>query len=187
MDFEKHSHKHALELIRNNQSYFYAQEFLNDLATIGESEIEERQEDVLKRRKTKSCSYALADVLESKIKHSGWVKSRVFCSEKRYKLFFKNNISLNMFWGHTGSVVEKIMSHVLAHEPHDLDKTNKSDLGIILSITRKSKEIGGFDSGSVVYDDYLNHLEILKNKVKMPILVIGLDLSSSFSLSQNKS
>ena len=174
-----------MDIIQNNKNYFFAKEILGILESLKEGDVQDYQDNILKKRRTKSCGAALNGVLKSELESSGWKKLPVFYSKDGYSLFCKNNISMNMFWGHTGSGVEKIMSHLLAHEPHHSKKLIESDLGIIVSITKGTKKIGGFDSGAIVFDNFVHHLECLKNKVKMPILLIGLDFSKSFLLKEN--
>ena len=207
MEFIVHSHRNALEIA---ESFKYKRDwiaFKDSIASITDEELKLAFKSLADRRegkkkaKQKSLSHAINEVLQKKLKSSGWecepilfskeqvgsdrhgwkldfVKRNVVTTERRQACTFAVEVAFN----HSEAAAWVLTKLALACEPTIMTKEIESKVGIIVVMQAGLKKAGNFDGACCTYSRYLHTINVMNDLLRAPLLVIGLDAPKSFKL-----
>jgi len=145
----------------------------------------------ISRLNTKSLSESINRILKAHLCKKGWAaESPIFreapydaTNNKAWRLdFAKNNISIEVAFNHGEAIAHNIMKPVLASELNHVKKNIQTRLGVIITCTEEFKKKGGFDGAVGTYEKFISYLKPYNNLVTTPIVLIGLQPTSTFEI-----
>ncbi|PSL36231.1 restriction endonuclease BglII [Planomicrobium soli] len=186
MEFDVHSHRHGLTIMKNDTA---CTSLWNEIEEIIKSITEE---DIIKihtlsyQHRNKSISSALNVLFKERFILKGWASESYIFNDSKYinrawRLdFAKENVSLEVGFNHSGTIAWNLMKPVIASELNHVQKAIQTKIGIIISATQELKMAGGFDSAIGTYEQYIDHLNPLRVQLTTPLVIIGLRKPKDF-------
>ena len=186
MKYNLHSHRHAIEISKNNDKYIddYEQ-VLSVLDNISDENII-KEFSKPQYHNNRSISRCINQLIKKRLSELGWhSESPIFqdkeYSNKRFRLdFAKNNFSIEVAFNHGEAISWNLLKPVLSGELNHIDKDIQTRIGMVIFATEEMKKIGGFDSAVGSYEKALRYLPILMNQLTIPLIIIGLDAPATF-------
>jgi hypothetical protein len=209
MEYEVHSHRHALELLETVPEYkvlwaevIQAIESVDDEAVIGHFKSN------FEGKAVKSISRSINTLLDNALSAMDWKSQSQIFSESEYgdhawRLDFaksfdvsdveavgtadsKSGISIEVAFNHQGNISWNLIKPVIASEINHVPKAIQTSLGIVIAATEDLKAMGGFDSAVGTYENYISNLLPLRNLLTVPIAVVGLKAFTTFKVLHEK-
>jgi len=187
MRYKIHSFRHAEVILANENEYSEVwEELLNVISSISDNEIKEYFENA--KRKAKSLSEAINNILKIKLIELGWnEESLIFQDDEysgnRWRLdFAKHNISLEVAFNHGEAIAWNLIKPVIASELNHVNKEIDTEIGIIICATKDLKTKGGFDGAVGEYEKFLTYLNPLRDLLSVPMVIIGLEAPETFEI-----
>lgn len=157
------------------------------------------EEDIIftyetQQRKGKSISEALLKLFHENLLDMGWESELPIFRPENNKSpdkywsfnFYKSNVTLDINFQHSGSIVKNLVKSVLSSNKHDKEKNIHSNLSIIITATSEMKKTGGFDNAIADFDRYDESITILEKIVTSPLILIGLKAPKTFKIEHEK-
>jgi len=191
MKYKIHSFRHA-EVILTHEEEFKEnwKELLSVIESISDEEIIDYFESA--KRKAKSLSESINNILKIKLIDLGWnEESLIFQDDEysgnRWRLdFAKHNISLEVAFNHGEAIAWNLIKPVIASELNHVNKEVDTEIGIIICATKSLKTKGGFDGAVGEYEKFLTYLNPLRDLLSVPMVIIGLEAPESFEVEHIK-
>jgi hypothetical protein len=95
-------------------------------------------------------------------------------------------IALEVAFNNDGSTAWNLIKPVLASELNHVKKDLQTSIGIIITATESLKNAGGFDNAVGTFEDFKLHLRPMRSLLTVPILLIGLEPPSTFTIQHKK-
>ena len=191
MEYKLHSFRHAQIILENEKTYKKVwDELLKTIKSITDNEIISFYE--LNKRKAKSISEAINNILKDKLVNLGWnEESYIFQDDEysgnRWRLdFAKESISVEVAFNHGEAIAWNLIKPVLASELNHVQKEIDTEIGVIICATKELKEKGGFDGAVGEYEKFLTYLDPLRDVLSVPIAIIGLEAPKTFEIEVKK-
>ena len=191
MNYKIHSFRHGEIILNNEPNYKIVwNELLKAIESITDDEIIEHHEN--NRRKAKSISESINNILKSKLVALDWnEESYIFqdneYSGNRWRLdFAKDSISVEVAFNHGEAIAWNLIKPVLAGELNHVQKEINTEIGVIICATKELKDKGGFDGAVGEYEKFLTYLNPLRDVLSVPIVIIGLEAPTSFEIKVEK-
>lgn len=189
-----HDHRHAQNLFNTDAMYIpLFQEVHEVLTGISDEDLVRKYEENARENK-KSLSEAINTLIRTQLIERGWrAESAIFSDptyanardKKRWRLdFAKEQISIEVAFNHGEAIAWNLLKPVLASELNHIAKDIQTSAGIVICATDALKRAGNFDSAVGSYEKFLRYLIPLQNMLPTPMLIIGLDAPTSFSISK---
>jgi len=191
MNYKIHSFRHGEIILNNEPNYKIVwNELLKAIESITDDEIIEHHEN--NRRKAKSISESINNILKSKLVALDWnEESYIFQDDEysgnRWRLdFAKDSISVEVAFNHGEAIAWNLIKPVLAGELNHVQKEINTEIGVIICATKELKDKGGFDGAVGEYEKFLTYLNPLRDVLSVPIVIIGLEAPTSFEIKVEK-
>ena len=192
MKYEIFSHRHAIEVAKNNSDY--KNEF-DEIIKVLDSISEENIIDEFKKSKysnNKSISRCINQLIKDNLIKLNWKdESPIFQDERysnnRFRLdFAKEKFSIEVAFNHGEAISWNLLKPVLSGELNHIKKAIQTKIGVIIFATDAMKKTGGFDSAVGSYEKALRYLPILMNQLTTPLIIMGLNAPHSFKISNGR-
>lgn len=191
MNFRTYSFRHGEVILDNEPEYRVVwNELLGAIDSISDQEIIDYHESA--RRKAKSISESINNVLKNKLITLGWnEESYIFQDDEysgnRWRLdFAKNSISVEVAFNHGEAIAWNLIKPVLASELNHVQKEISTEIGVIICATKDLKDKGGFDGAVGEYEKFLTYLDPLRDILSVPMVIIGLEAPETFEIEVEK-
>ena len=191
MEYKLHSFRHAQIILENENTYNKVWgELLKTIKSITDDEIINYYEN--NKRKAKSISEAINNILKDKLVKLGWnEESYIFQDDEysgnRWRLdFAKESVSVEVAFNHGEAIAWNLIKPVLASELNHVQKEIDTEIGVIICATKDLKEKGGFDGAVGEYEKFLTYLNPLRDVLSVPIAIIGLEAPKTFEIEVKK-
>lgn len=190
MKFVIHSFRHAETIL--NEPNFVAQyhDLINCISSISEEDLITHFLNT--KRKTKSVSDSINQLLKEKFVSEGWrPEPRIFkdgdYQDKTWRLdFAKKDISIEVAFNHSGSIAWNLVKPVLASELNHVTKDIQTKIGVVICATQELQHVGGFDNAIGTFEKIIAYLKPFQSILISPILLIGLSKFETFTISHTK-
>lgn len=209
MEYEIHSHRHALELLETVPEYKVLwEEVLQAIESVDDEAVISHFKANFEGRAVKSISRSINTLLDNALSGMDWKSQSQIFSESEYgdhawRLDFaksfdlpdaegvgtadsKSGISIEVAFNHQGNISWNLIKPVIASEINHVPKAIQTSLGIVIAATEDLKAMGGFDSAVGTYENYISNLLPLRNLLTVPIAVVGLKAFSKFKVIHEK-
>lgn len=191
MIYKIYSHLNSIEKMQEDSIICKVyKELLSILDSIQESEIIEEFE--LNSGKSKSISKTMRELISKSLVKRDWEKNasmyNVGYLEKvdRFKYdFLKEHLNVEIGFLHEMGVALKIIKGSIVNNDNQ-DMINYSNAQVIITVTKKMRVVGGFDSSIGTFEKYLDYLKALKDHILKPLVIIGIDGLKTFKVKHNK-
>lgn len=187
MNYRLHSFRHGEVILSNEPTYSLLWiELLDAITSISDEEIIYSHEN--SRRKAKSISESINNILKEKLVKLGWnEESYIFQDDEysgnRWRLdFAKDSISVEVAFNHGEAIAWNLIKPVLAGELNHVKKEINTEIGVIICATKDLKDKGGFDGAVGEYEKFLTYLNPLRDILTVPMVIIGLEAPQSFEI-----
>ena len=187
MEYKLHSFRHAQIILENENTYNKVWgELLETIKSIRDDEIISYYES--NKRKAKSISEAINNILKDKLVKLGWnEESYIFQDDEysgnRWRLdFAKESISVEVAFNHGEAIAWNLIKPVLASELNHVQKEVNTEIGVIICATKELKDKGGFDGAVGEYEKFLTYLNPLRDVLSVPMVIIGLKAPATFEI-----
>jgi len=191
LEYKLHSFRHAQIILENENTYNKVWgELLKTIKSITDDEIINYYEN--NKRKAKSISEAINNILKDKLVKLGWnEESYIFQDDEysgnRWRLdFAKESVSVEVAFNHGEAIAWNLIKPVLASELNHVQKEIDTEIGVIICATKDLKEKGGFDGAVGEYEKFLTYLNPLRDVLSVPIAIIGLEAPKTFEIEVKK-
>jgi len=98
----------------------------------------------------------------------------------------KKGISIEVAFNNAGSAAWNLIKPSIASELNHVDKRIQSSIAILIVATENLKAKGGFDDTVGTFESYRNMLVPLREIIKVPMLIVGLQAPKTFEIVQEK-
>lgn len=152
MKFETHSHRHALNILKEPQYKDQWDELIGIIEGISDSDI--IHQFPISTNKM-SISAAINDLLKKRFVDKGWKEEAPIFQDpeyndkkdmKRWRLdFAKEDISIEVAFNHGEAIAWNLLKPAMASELNHVKKEIQTKIGVIISATESMKKAGGFD------------------------------------------
>jgi hypothetical protein len=209
MEFEIHSHRHALELLETVPEYKVLWgEVIQAIESVDDEAVISHFKANFEGRAVKSISRSINTLLDNALSAMEWKSQSQIFSESEYgdhtwRLDFaksfdvedveavgtadsKSGISIEVAFNHQGNISWNLIKPVIASEINHVPKAIQTSLGIVIAATEDLKAMGGFDSAVGTYENYISNLLPLRNLLTVPIAVVGLKAFTKFQVIHEK-
>jgi hypothetical protein len=209
MEFEIHSHRHALELLETVPEYKVLWgEVIQAIESVDDEAVISHFKSNFEGRAVKSISRSINTLLDNALSGMEWKSQSQIFSESEYgdhtwRLDFaksfdvedveaggtadsKSGISIEVAFNHQGNISWNLIKPVIASEINHVPKAIQTSLGIVIAATEDLKAMGGFDSAVGTYENYISNLLPLRNLLTVPIAVVGLKAFTKFKVIHEK-
>lgn len=195
MEFRTHSFRYGLEIF-NTQADFKIlwDEVIDSINSITDDDIIQYFEN--QKRKAKSISEAINNLLADRLCSKGWNKESFIFNNPAYRSgkgnsnwrldFAKNDISIEVAFNHGEAVAWNLIKPVLASELNHVEKDIQTKAGILICATDEMKLAGGFDGATGSFEKFLQYLPPLNNLLTVPMVIIGLNAPKTFRIEHYK-
>ncbi len=208
MRFVYHSHKFAMQIIENTESFKRLWDEIED-AILGISDYElishyQREHE----GRTMSLSKTINTLLKQSLTERGWVaESPIFAEgeyrSSRWRLDFakeveisetaligesklKSGVAVEVAFNHAEAIAWNLLKPVLSSELNHVKKDIQTGIGILICATEDLKQAGAFDSVVGTFEQFLMYSRPLSNILSVPILVVGIQAPESFKIRTDK-
>lgn len=163
----------------------------------------------------KSLSYSINDLLDFELVREGWQRQTALFSEKpytsknekRWRLDFSKSVKLSedsarriqtskeqtgfaveVAFNHGEAIAWNLLKPVMASELNHVAKAVDigEGLGVLISASSELKKKGGFDSAVGEFEKVLRYLNPMRDQLKTPMLILGLEAPKTFRLEKLK-
>ncbi|MCT4631359.1 MAG: hypothetical protein N4A76_01325 [Firmicutes bacterium] len=161
-------------------------ELLDDMKRITEEEIVEFKKG--KFSKNLSISKALNFIIDYKLLGADYISDvpidKDIISKKKWAIkYVKNGILVNVCFKHNLNTSHELLKLELAvRDNYNPDMVNNK-VGVLITLTDKLKNLGGFDNSVCTYELIKSEMELYKRVINQPLVIIALDEVSSFEIS----
>lgn len=211
MKFEIHSHRNALQIVKQIPEYKSLwSEIEQSLTSISDQRIREHFESNYqdKGKATKSISKSINELISKELISRQWTpEARIFSdpiysqtrSSSKWRLDFAKQlksepdfhnelepeigISIEVAFNHDGTTAWNLLKPVLAGELNHVEKDIQTGLAVVITATEALKKVGGFDNAIGTFETYKLHLKPMRNILTIPMLLIGLSPTEDFHIS----
>lgn len=199
MDFITHSYLNGKAVIESNPEISRLWDELSEtIKSVSDNELIQYFES--SKRKAKSISDAINNVLDKKLVEKGWKRqSRIFKDRDTYTgttwtLDFSKGvtdggnratgIAVEVVFNHGEAIAWNLIKLSLAAENNFVRKETEigEGVGIYVCATAKMKELGGFDGAVGEYEKVLKYLDPLNAKIIRPMVIVGLEAPRTFRI-----
>ncbi len=190
-----HSHRNALTILENDNNFI---ETWTEIQLVLKNITDERLIKLFNERfskKNKSLSTTINQLLKNDFKELGWeTESPIFQESQNNKRrgnywrldMAKENISMEVAFNHSSVIAWNLLKPVLASELNHVEKAIQTEIGVLICATNGLKKAGNFDNAVGTYENFLLHLDPLRNQLSVPMLIIGLKAPETFIMSERK-
>ena len=195
MNYHTYSHRFAEHILQEGRFKEAFDELHEVISEISEERLISETEKFFREKPSrKSISEVINKLIKSGLEKREWTsetkifKSPQYANEKSsaWRLdFSKDPISVEVAFNHSGSIAHNLVKPVLASELNHVEKEIQTELGVIITASEALKKSGGFDGAIGSFDDYKKYLIPYQNILSVPILLIGLDAPTTFSVKVN--
>lgn len=193
MNYRLYSHRHALTILDNEEEYQEVwAEIKHILSEITDTRVIECFNEYY-MEKNKSLSTTINKILREDFDAFGWsLESPIFqenvfpeANTDYWRLdMAKSPVSIEVAFNHSGVTAWNLLKPVLASELNHVQKAIQTKVGIIICATQDLKSAGNFDGAIGTYEKFLLHLKPMMNQLSVPLLIIGLEASETFYISE---
>ena len=193
MQFIMKSHRYGLEIVNDMDG---ASEKFEELCNVLENVTEK---DLINTYQTfnsgKSLAKTINKLIKSRLTDLGWEnESQIFkdselnASTRDWRLDFVSppHFSLEVAFNHSSATTVNLMKPVLASELNHVEKKFQTNFGIIITVTKDMKRIGGFDNAIGTFEGYCEQCKPLMNQLTIPMIIIGIGPPETFELTHRK-
>lgn len=193
MHYTYFSHRHAFDLLENNNDY---QADWLSLKEVIEGISDDKLIEYFNRYsqgKNKSISVAINRSLKDDLIAAGWHDESPIFQDPHYvgdswRLdFAKGKIAVEVAFNHGEAVAWNLIKPNLSGELNHVAKAIQTEIGVVITATENMKKAGGFDSAVGTYEKYLTYLKPMQHMLTVPMLIIGLERPETFYLSHDTS
>ena len=190
MDFTIKSHRHANSMVQRKEFVEDYNNLLKCLESISDDDIITDFE--ANGSKDTSISKSINRLIRQRLTHEGWSdESPIFQSDKHgtgmWRLdFVKGKISLEVAFNHGEATAWNLLKPTLASEVNNVQKAVKTELGIIIFVTKAMKKAGGFDGAVGTLEKAETFLTPMYGMLICPLILIGLEPPSTFEVEHTK-
>lgn len=192
MQFDTYSHKFAAEVVKSAGFKTEYAEIEKAIKSISDYDLERRFSEIKKKRKkAKSISEAINELLKEKLEAKGWLsEAAIFRDEDytkkretRWRLdFAKKNIAIEVAFNHGEATAHNLIKPVLSSELNHVEKDVQTKMGVVIAATQEMKKAGGFDGAVGTYEKFISYLRPYNNILTVPIMLIGLKPPKTFRM-----
>lgn len=189
MRFISHPYKHADIVLADQRHKTNYDEIIEVISSITDQELIHRH--LLRKNNGIRSSLAptINALLREKFIAKGWTsESSIFQgdeygTDKVWRLdFAKQSVSIEVAFNHGEAIAWNLLKPVLASEVNNVRKAIQTEVGVIITTTKKLKMAGCFDNAVGEYEKVLRYLIPLSTLMSVPLLIIGLEPPETFKL-----
>tara|TARA_B100001250_G_C19816068_1_gene798477 strand:- start:4708 stop:5307 length:600 start_codon:yes stop_codon:yes gene_type:complete len=192
MKYEIFSHRHAIEIAKNNSDYKSEfEEIIKVLDFISDEDIINEFKKS-KYSNNKSISRCINQLIKDALIKLNWKdESPIFQDERysnnRFRLdFAKEKFSVEVAFNHGEAISWNLLKPVLSGELNHIKKAIQTKIGVIIFATDGMKKTGGFDGAVGSYEKALRYLNIMMNQLTTPLIIIGLSEPETFCINKGE-
>jgi hypothetical protein len=189
MKFLTHSYKHADIVLADPRHKKDLDEIIEVISSITDEELKSRHLSRKNNGIKSSLAPTINALLKEKLVAKGWhAESSIFQGEeygndKIWRLdFARDSVSIEVAFNHGEAIAWNLLKPVLASEVNNVEKAIKTEVGVLITTTKKLKIAGSFDSAVGEYEKVLRYLVPLSTLMSVPLLIIGLEAPETFKL-----
>lgn len=194
MDFLVHSHRNAQVILEDGDDLELKRawkELKDVVSSIKDADLIE-QFKISKNRM--SLSVSINKLIHERLVKRGWTPEvHLFqddgYADKRWRIDFADplgNISLEVAFNHGEAISWNLLKPVMASELNHVKKMVQTKIGVVIMATEELKKTGAFDSAVGSYEKAIRYLKPMNNFLTVPMAIIGLKQTNSFSLVKRK-
>jgi hypothetical protein len=148
----------------------------------------EFNDNAARGNKQKSISIVLNSLLKERFEAVGWAPESFIFADGEYKSsnwrldFAKEDISVEVGFNHGEAVAWNLIKPVIASELNHVQKSIQTSAGVVIAATEDLKLAGGFDSAVGSFEKYVQYLKPLQQILSVPMVIVGLEMPSSFRI-----
>lgn len=190
MEFRTKSHRHADSMLERDE---FKDDWNNLIECIKSISDEDIMADFNKNgSKDTSISKSVNRLIKKRLVQHNWRdESPIFQSDKHgtgmWRLdFAKGNISVEVAFNHGEATAWNLLKPTLASEVNNVKKAIETRLGIIIFATKAMKKAGGFDGAIGTLEKAETFLTPMYGMLICPLILIGLEPPTSFTVEHTK-
>jgi len=194
MNFVEHSHRYGKEIISEMDG---AAQKYNELCSVLENITDlDLINTFQKINSGKSIARTINMLIKNRLTDLGWEnESPIFkdkevnASTKDWRLDFVSSpyFSVEVAFNHSSATTVNLMKPVLASELNHVEKKFQTRFGIIITVTKDMKRLGGFDNAIGTFEGYREQCRPLMNQLTVPMIIIGIEPPKTFDIIHKKS
>jgi|GEM_PF-3557969 len=187
MKFGVHYYNGSDVLVNNNENIKNTFEnLLKGMNNITEEEIVEFKKG--KFSKNLSISKALNYIIDYKLVGADYSSDvpidKDITSKRKWAIkYVKNGILVNVCFKHNLNTSHELLKLELAAKDNLNPEMVNNKLGVLITLTNKLKNLGGFDNSVCTYELIKSEMELYKRVINQPLVIIALDEVDSFEIS----
>lgn len=185
MKYKLYSFRNADIILNNDNRYVH---LWNDIRAVLDGIMDEDiiyKFNLSTRKEKKSISDDINELIDERMCARGWKRQSPIFNDSLYRPkgkghrwtldFSKEEISLEVAFNHGEAAAWNLIKPVLASELNHVEKAIQTSLGVLISATDEMKKRGNFDNSVGSYEKYLQYLNLFRNILTVPIMIIGLE------------
>lgn len=201
MNFRIYSHRHAEAIINSDEALKKRyEEFVGALKSITDAELIEdfekkKAEHASRKTGFKSLTPSINDILKKRMLDiPGWkaevgifndVTGEIYNTEWRLDFACDDTFCVEVAFNHGEAIAWNLLKPVLSCELNHVEKAIQGKVGIYVCATDKMKVAANIDSSSGSFEKVLRYLPPMMNQLTIPMIIIGLEPSETFKISEN--
>lgn len=160
-------------------------ELLVDLKNISEEEIVEFKKG--KFSKTLSISKALNYIIDYKLNGANYCSDvpidKAVTTKKKWSIkYVRDGLLVNVCFKHNLNTSHELIKLELAAKDNLNPDMVNCKLGVLITLTEKLKNIGGFDNSVCTYELINSEMDLYNRVFTQPLVIIALDEVDSFEI-----
>jgi hypothetical protein len=185
MRYISHSHQHAEEVLASARFQPLLREITKVIEGISDEQIVGQFNSM---KPAKSLSKAINALLKMGFIREGWTAESAIFQGKEFKAkkwrldFAKETISIEVAFNHGEAIAWNLLKPVMASQQNHIKKAMTTEVGVIICATKSLKVAGNFDNAVGEYEKFLRYLTPMQAVLPTPLLIIGLEMPSSFQI-----
>ena len=197
LTIQREEHNHGLDVANSNPEVSFLWNELKDgIESITENEIINRFN--ASKRKAKSISEVLNNLIEERLLNNGWTgQSKIFKGDeyegsKTWTLDFSKSLhsssgkvaglAVEVAFNHGEAIAWNLVKPALAAQKNHVAK--EVDIGVGIGVyvcaTKEMKDAGGFDGAVGEYEKVLKYLDPLSLLIQSPFVIVGINAPKTF-------